>query len=70
LADFCGTILDGSTSLAATSARYSRPLPLADRLLNQTEKDDIFALGTVLYEISVGHRLYADRSDGEIYELF
>lgn len=50
--------------------RYSRPLPLADRLLNQTEKDDIFALGTVLYEVSVGHRLYVDRSDGEIYELF
>ncbi|PSS22745.1 hypothetical protein M430DRAFT_48385 [Amorphotheca resinae ATCC 22711] len=57
LADFCGSILDGSTSLAATSAR-------------STEKDDIFALGTVLYEISVGHRLYADRSDGEIWELF
>ena len=39
-------------------------------MLNQTEKDDIFALGTVLYEISVGHRLYADKSDREINQLF
>ncbi|KAH9220038.1 kinase-like domain-containing protein [Leptodontidium sp. 2 PMI_412] len=35
-----------------------------------TETDDIFALGTVTYEISVGHRLYANKSDSEIYQLF
>jgi hypothetical protein len=34
--------------------------------LNQTEKDDIFALGTVLYEISVGYRLYPEKSDKEV----
>ncbi|KAG4429742.1 hypothetical protein IFR05_014776 [Cadophora sp. M221] len=42
---------------------------LAERMLDQTETDDIFALGTVIYEISVGHRLYADKSDSEIYQL-
>jgi hypothetical protein len=39
-------------------------------MLDQTEKDDILALGTVIYEISVGHRLYTEKSDGEIYQLF
>jgi hypothetical protein len=52
LADFCGSVLDGSTALISTATRYTRPVPLADRSLNPTEKDDIFALGTVLYEIS------------------
>lgn len=68
LADFCGSILDGSTAVAATSARYSRPF--ADQTLNQTQKDDIFALGTVIYEICVGHRLYPEYSDQEVFELF
>lgn len=70
LADFCGSILDGSKPAVAPSVRYSRPLSLAERLLDPTEKDDIFALGTVLYEISVGHRLYTGKSDAEISELF
>lgn len=70
LADFWGSSLDGSTAIVSTSTRYARPLSLAERLLDQTETDDIFALGTVIYEISVGHRLYADKSDSEIYQLF
>ncbi len=70
LADFCGSILDGSTALISTATRYTRPVPLADRSLNPTKKDDIFALGTVLYEISVGHRLYSEKSDVEVYKLF
>ena len=35
-----------------------------------TERDDIFALRTVLYEISIGHRLYAEKNDDEIFTLF
>lgn len=45
-------------------------MSLKERSLNQTQKDDIFALGTVLYEIGVGHQLYPGKSDGEIYQLF
>jgi hypothetical protein len=67
---FWGSSLDGSTAIVSISTRYSRPLSLAERLLNQTEKDDIFALGIVIYEINVGHRLYAEKSDSEIYQLF
>ncbi|WEW56748.1 hypothetical protein PRK78_002199 [Emydomyces testavorans] len=70
LADFYGSILDGSPAGVSTAARYSRPLSLKQRLLNQTEKDDIFALGSVLYEIVSGHRLYEGKEDGEIFKLF
>jgi hypothetical protein len=70
LADFCSSIIDGSTALISIATWYIRPIPLADRSFNLTEKDDIFTLSTVLYEISVGHRLYAEKNDGEVYKLF
>lgn len=70
LADFYGSILDGSQSEVSTGSRYSRPLTIEERQLNQTEKDDIFALGSVIYEIESGHRLYADKTEREIYKLF
>ena len=70
LSDFCGSILDGSTALISTATWYTRPVPLVEWSLNPTEKDDVFALSTVLYEISVGHRLYAEKSDSEVYKLF
>lgn len=69
LRDFCGSILDGSKAAISTVTRYTRPIPLAERSLNRT-KSDIFALGTVLYEINVGHRLYAEKRDAEVYKLF
>lgn len=49
--------------------RYTRPFPWTERPSRLSEKDDIFALGTVLYEMSVGHRLYHEKSDSEVYEL-
>ncbi|EEP77650.1 predicted protein [Uncinocarpus reesii 1704] len=70
LADFYGSILDGSQSEVSTRSRYSRPLAIEERQLNQTERDDIFALGSVLYEIESGHRLYRDKTDREIHKLF
>ncbi|KAI9050304.1 hypothetical protein LZ554_005471 [Drepanopeziza brunnea f. sp. 'monogermtubi'] len=70
LADFWESSLDGSSATVSTSTRYSRPLTLAERILDQTEVDDIFALGSFMYEVSVGHRVYAEKSDNEIYKLF
>jgi serine/threonine protein kinase len=70
LADFGRSRIDGSECLVGSSVRYSRPVPPSQLGLDPTEKDDIFALGTVLYEISTGQRLYADKSDGEIRDLF
>ena len=40
----------------------------APETLSLTEMDDLFALGTIIYEISVGHLLYADRSSREIWK--
>jgi hypothetical protein len=37
--------------------------------LDSTEVDDLFALGTVIYEICVGHQVYAHRSSREIRKL-
>jgi serine/threonine protein kinase len=69
LSDFCGSSIDGSESAVAPSVRYARPLSLAERLLRVNEKDDMFGLSTILYEISVGHRLDAEKSDNDVYEL-
>ncbi|BCS27034.1 uncharacterized protein APUU_60082A [Aspergillus puulaauensis] len=46
--------------------RYARP-DCSDDV--SREIDDIFALGTLLYEISVGHALYAEQPSREIRKL-
>jgi hypothetical protein len=38
--------------------------------MNSTEKNDLFALGTVLYEVSIGSRLFADIASKEIRRRF
>ncbi|KAH6718815.1 kinase-like domain-containing protein [Leptodontidium sp. MPI-SDFR-AT-0119] len=70
LADFCGSVLENSKPFVAPATRYTRPVSPKKRPWVPTTKDDIFALGTVLYEISVGHRLYAEKSDREVRLLF
>lgn len=70
LADFWGSSLDGSNAIVAPGARYARPLTREELASDQNDKsDDIFALGTLIYEISVGYRLHAEKSDGEIIKL-
>ncbi|KAL2015277.1 hypothetical protein VTK56DRAFT_5918 [Thermocarpiscus australiensis] len=69
LADFGGSRIDGSECLEFPPARYSRPKTAHDRL-EPTEKDDIFALGTALYEISTSQLLYQDLDDGHIKARF
>ncbi len=68
LCDFGGSSIDGSEMLEFPKVRYTRPQL---RLGGEPDvKDDIFALGTVLYEISTGHTLYEGKSDKGIAELF
>jgi serine/threonine protein kinase len=69
LADFGGSRIDGSGCLEFPPARYSRPKTAHDRL-EPTEKDDLFALGTALYEISTGQLLYHDLDEGDITTRF
>ncbi|KAG4428243.1 hypothetical protein IFR05_016274 [Cadophora sp. M221] len=68
LCDFGGSSIDSSEILEFPKPRYARPRP---RLGEKPDvKDDIFALGTALYEISTGQTLYKGKSDKEIAALF
>ncbi|KAH7364053.1 kinase-like domain-containing protein [Rhexocercosporidium sp. MPI-PUGE-AT-0058] len=68
LCDFGGPSIDGSEILEFPKPRYARPRP---RLGEKPDvKDDIFALGTALYEISTGQTLYKGKSDNDIAALF
>ncbi|KAJ5720682.1 kinase-like protein [Penicillium malachiteum] len=66
LADFGGSQIDDTSPVVSYLTRYARPG--SDSVVS-TEIDDIFALGTMIYEISVGHLLYSDRSSREIQKL-
>lgn len=68
LADFGGSVIDDTPAVVSYSTRYSRPTPITDDS-DSTEIDDLFALGTVIYEISVGSQLYSDKSTKEIRNL-
>ncbi|KAG4429072.1 hypothetical protein IFR05_015446 [Cadophora sp. M221] len=70
LADFCGSSLDGSAAVVAPSIRYCRPIPVEERSLNIRIKDDIFALGVMLYEIAVGGRILDGRDEWDVTKLY
>jgi len=70
LADFCGSILDGSMAAVAPSIRYCRPIPVEDRSANICIKDDILPLGVVLYEMAIGNRIWEVKEDGEVTKLY
>ncbi|KAL4793909.1 kinase-like domain-containing protein [Aspergillus venezuelensis] len=66
LADFGGSRIDDDMAVMSYSTRYSRADCDPDV---STEADDTFALGTLLYEIIVGHPLYAVRQSKDIRKL-
>lgn len=68
LADFGGSVIDDTPAVVSYSTRYSRPMPITDDS-DSTEIDDLFALGTVIYEIAAGNLLYANKSSKEIRNL-
>ncbi|KAL3473836.1 kinase-like domain-containing protein [Aspergillus californicus] len=70
LVDFGGPQIDETPPQVSYATRYARPCLTYRKDDHSTEVDDIFALGTPIYEISVGHALYPDKSCGEIHHLF
>ncbi|WEW54769.1 hypothetical protein PRK78_000194 [Emydomyces testavorans] len=64
LCDFAGSGVDGDRCYVAHGVRYTNPLSTEDY---PTEQDDIFALGTVLYELDRGQLLFEGMSRNEIY---
>ncbi|KAL2760234.1 hypothetical protein ACRALDRAFT_2050569 [Sodiomyces alcalophilus JCM 7366] len=69
LADFGGSRIDGSECLQFAPAPYAMPGRHQDQS-DPTERNDLFALGTVLYEISSGHLLWRDLDDNEVRRRF
>lgn len=68
LADFGGSMIDETSAVVSYSTRYTRPYPITDNS-DSIKIDDLFALGTIIYEITVGHQLYPDQSSKEIRKL-
>lgn len=73
LSDFGGSSIDGAEYLEFPPARYTRPKNKSARAGGPeppSEQDDLFALGTLLYEISTGGLLYPDLDDSQISARF
>ncbi|WEW60854.1 hypothetical protein PRK78_006342 [Emydomyces testavorans] len=72
LADFGGSMIDDENPTVCYATRYRRPLPPGktyDDSDTATITDDLFALGTLIYEVTVGHRLYPDQNSRDIRVL-
>ncbi|KAL1997905.1 hypothetical protein VTN02DRAFT_449 [Thermoascus thermophilus] len=71
LADFGGSRFCGSFSYVRPRPRYTAPSFLENDTTDEpTVKDDLFALGTVLYEISSGRPLNRRFTDAQIRARF
>ncbi|KAI1954077.1 hypothetical protein LOZ57_000423 [Ophidiomyces ophidiicola] len=72
LADFGGSMIDGTLPKVCYATRYQLPLSpervFEDNLV-LTIKDEIFTLGTLIYEMTVGHRLYPDQQSVDVQRL-
>ncbi|SPO04503.1 related to vesicular transport-associated repeat protein Tb-291 [Cephalotrichum gorgonifer] len=65
LCDFAGAGIDGGRSYVAHGTRYADPLRRHEEVI--TQRDDVFALGMVLYELARGNLLFEGLTDDEIY---
>lgn len=70
MGDFGGSAIDGSMAQVGYATRYQRPCEVSEKLATATVKDDLFALGSVLYEVSTGVRLFADITSRDIQTRF
>jgi serine/threonine protein kinase len=64
LCDFAGSGLNGKPCYVAHGVRYANPLSNREY---PTEEEDVFALGTVLYELDRGELLSDGMDREEIY---
>ncbi|KAH9220935.1 kinase-like domain-containing protein [Leptodontidium sp. 2 PMI_412] len=65
LCDFAGSGTEGLLPTISAGVRYANPQH--DWNPYSTAEDDIFALGTVLYELDSGERLFEGQSSRDIY---
>ncbi|KAI1949805.1 hypothetical protein LOZ57_002283 [Ophidiomyces ophidiicola] len=70
--DFSGSMIDDEIPTMCYATHYRHPLPSGKTYDDSdiaTIKDDIFALGTLVYEVTVGHRLYSNQDSQHIQVL-
>jgi serine/threonine protein kinase len=65
LCDFSGCSVDGSNASIRYETRAQQPFGG-----QPNKKSDIFALGTAMYEMSVGHEPYPDLSDYQVSKFY
>jgi serine/threonine protein kinase len=65
LCDFAGSGMKGLPPTIGAGVRYANPQH--NQNPHSTAEDDIFALGTVLYELEQGKRLFEGQSSWDIY---
>ena len=63
LCDFAGSGIDDTRNRVAHGTRYSDPVHRYDAT---SQRHDVFALGTVMYELARGELLFEGLEDGEI----
>jgi len=65
--DFAGSTIDGQPGLAMVNARYCIP-----HFIDQgcSVKSEVFALGSILYELMTVAELYPDQTDQDIEKAF
>jgi serine/threonine protein kinase len=68
LADFGGSVIDGTSAVVSYSTRYCGKISATDDS-NSTEIDDLIALGVVIYEIYVGLQMFPGQSSSEIRKV-
>ncbi len=67
LSDFAGSSLDGSEPTVAPSAHATHPRLSVS---NPSVHSELFALGSLLYEMETTYQAFHDKNDGELEELF
>ncbi|KMU88563.1 hypothetical protein CIHG_06363 [Coccidioides immitis H538.4] len=66
-ADFAGSSIDGEQAFVCSSSRASLR-PYWEH--HPSIKDEIFAMGSILYEISTGRKPYHDKTDSAVEKLY
>lgn len=67
LCDFAGSSLDGSEPMVAPSAHSTHP---RISITHPSIRSELFAIGSMLYEIETTYVPYDGKNDGELEELF